>query len=106
MKTTKRIMSLILSLAMILSIAVGFNLTAVADDDVLTYGDYEYSIKENSTVKITGYTGTQSKLDIPSTINGKKVTSIGEDAFSGCENLTNVTIPNSVTWIGECAFEY
>lgn len=52
MKTTKRIMSLILSLAMILSIAVGFNLTAVADDDVLTYGDYEYSIKENSTVKI------------------------------------------------------
>jgi len=32
------------------------------------------------------------------------VTSIGEEAFSGSNNLKSVTIPNSVTDIGEYAF--
>ena len=34
------------------------------------------------------------------------VTTVGEDAFSGCNNLASVTIGNSVTTIGEYAFEY
>ena len=52
------------------------------------------------------YSGTVS---IPSAVlyNGVtyNVTSIGYMAFRVCRNLTFVTIPNSVTSIGNCAFE-
>ncbi len=41
---------------------------------------------------------------IPSEINGKKVTQISSRAFANCKYLTNVTIPDSVEYIGEEAF--
>ena len=68
-----------------------------------TYGDYEYEILDDGTVEITRYNGKSQTITIPNTINGKKVTSIGEFAFRYCSVLT-VTIPNSITSIGSCAF--
>ncbi len=41
---------------------------------------------------------------IPSRINGRPVTAIGNGAFMKCEGLTSVTIPDSVTAIGALAF--
>jgi len=58
----------------------------------------------NATITITGYTGPGGTVAIPSTINGLPVTSIGEEAFWNCTRLTSVTIPNSVTAIGDGAF--
>ncbi len=61
-----------------------------------------YSIT-NGAITITGYTGAGGAVSIPSTINGLPVTSIGTNAFEGT-SLTSVTIPASVTNIGEYAF--
>lgn len=69
-----------------------------------TYGDYEYKILDDGTVEITKYSGTDEKVVVPSTINGKKVTSIGKSAFFYCKSITSIVIPNSVTSIGENAF--
>jgi hypothetical protein len=54
-------------------------------------------------ITITGYTGTNADVVIPSAINGLPVTEIGEVAFS-YGSLSSVTIPNSVTSIGGQAF--
>lgn len=60
------------------------------------------------TVTITKYTGTESTVILPSTINSTinswPVTKIGEDAFQDNTTITSVTIPDSVTEIGSNAF--
>jgi hypothetical protein len=53
------------------------------------------------TITITGYTGPGGAVTIPTTINGLPVTSVGDRAFSGLNNLTGVTIPDSVTNLGD-----
>lgn len=57
------------------------------------------------TIIITGYTGVDGTLIVPTTINFLPVTSIGGQAFCGYSNLTNAVIPNSVTSIGTSAFQ-
>lgn len=56
------------------------------------------------TVTITKYTGTESTVILPSTINSWHVTKIGEDAFQDNTTITSVTIPANVTEIGSNAF--
>ena len=76
--------------------------------DVGNNGDFVYA-EYSSTITITGYTGNGGAVNIPSTIKGKPVVSIGDNAFFDTQSytgkgLTSVTIPNSVTSIGESAF--
>jgi hypothetical protein len=59
----------------------------------------------NGTITITGYTGSRGDVIIPNTINGLPVTSIGDWAFNGT-SLASITIPDSVTSIGNSVFFY
>lgn len=58
----------------------------------------------NGAITITGYTGSNTSVAIPATINGYPVVAIGNTAFGGMSSIANVTIPNSVTNIGAFAF--
>lgn len=73
----------------------------IDDEAVVTYRGTSYSQYSNE------YSGT---VNIPSTVTHDgityPVTTIGENAFRGCNTLTSVIIPNSVTTIEEEAFFY
>lgn len=61
---------------------------------------FAYTTNADNTITITGYTGSGGDVTIPGTINGYRVTAIGDNAFYLRTNLTSVTIPASVTSIG------
>lgn len=64
---------------------------------------FEYTIADNSVV-INSYKGAEKEIIIPESINGKTVLSISENAFSNCNSLISVTIPDCVINIGNTAF--
>jgi hypothetical protein len=56
-------------------------------------------------ITITGYTGPGGAVTIPTNINGLTVTAIGLEAFLGNTNMSSLTIPCTVTSIGESALD-
>jgi BspA type Leucine rich repeat region (6 copies) len=72
---------------------------------VATHAQFIYTTN-NSTITITGYTGSGGVVTIPNTINGMPVTDIGDYAFSSKTGIINITIPNSVTALLNYAFAY
>lgn len=55
-------------------------------------------------IMIEKYTGTAENVVIPAELDGKRVVSIGLDAFKYCRVLKSVSIPGSVVSIGGNAF--
>lgn len=81
------------------------SISASAEDD-LKYGDYYYTVLDDGTVMITGFEGTGRTVNIPETINKKRVTVIGARAFDSCSKIATLTIPKTVKTIKSGAFQY
>ena len=109
------------------------NMGAEQNTAVNGENEFSYRVLEGNTAEIIAYVGNGTKLVIPSEIDGYKIikianfafcammnpkyysltsveitdgiTSIGQGAFSGCSNLSCISVPNSVTEIGDNAFE-
>lgn len=111
----------------------GYNLTerggefiCVKDEDKQekTCGDFKYYLDENGCAVISGYTGSEENLlNIPAELDGYKVVKIGGGAFDNRAEFPSrpldevlakedgfgfkeVSLPSTVTEIGDCAFAY
>lgn len=101
----RRVVSFLLSMAVVLAAVPFVGFTSAAGPFVAeAAGDFEYRILPDDTVQITGYTGSDASVVIPSEIDGKKVTEIGYQAFRNHATITDMTIPQGVTTVAESAF--
>ena len=102
----RKMLSILLLAALVIALLPQGILLVSADGD----GGIVYPVEggnlyfDKDAGMITSCDKTVTKADIPAEINGVPVTRIDTWAFSYCDALTMVTIPNSVTSIGRYAF--
>lgn len=105
----KKVLALLLAVFMVSGTVLSpMNMTEVKAEEATEENSenqtFRYKVLEDGTIEIIGLENYSVKeLIIPSEIDGKKVTSIGEEAFYG-EYITSVEIPDTVTHIGDYAF--
>lgn len=71
--------------------------------------DYDYSYKtlRDGTLRLYQYEGLDTQITVPDTINGKKVTVLGNSTFQNCivaKNIKSVVLPDTLTTIEKNAF--
>lgn len=65
---------------------------------------FTYSIISGSDIRITGYTGTETAVTVPSEIDGYTVKNIYNYAFRGNTSIRKVVVSSGITGVGYGAF--
>lgn len=93
-----RILSAFLAVAMLLTLLPAAAFAAPAPES-----DFEYGASNGRAI-IRKYKGAGGTIEIPATLGGDPVTGIKMQAFIECTSLKSVSMPESMTWIGDSAF--
>lgn len=99
-----KVPALIFVLLMLLSATAAIIGPSAGTASAATYGDFEYMFIDGANVKITGYNGPGGAVAIPPYIDDMVVAEIAEAAFQNEREITSVSIPDSVTTLGDGAF--
>ena len=104
MKRIKQIASIATTILSISAVSLSAGITAEAATGTGTYNGLKYSYDTSADkAVITGYTGSASSVEIPSTLSGCKVREIADEAFE-FKHVISVSMPNTLQKIGQYAF--
>ena len=95
-KRRRRILAAVLVLCIMAGMAAWPEGAQRVQAEELTYGDFAYEVLEDGTVSVTKYTGADAMVTVPDFIDGKSVTEIGEAAFRDCKNIVKITLPSAL----------
>ena len=92
-------------------VAILFGMATTTAQQFFKNGKIRYYVNGNNTVEVYQYDDRKAQaLEIPATVKKGKttyhVTSIGNDVFQGCTNLTSVVLPAGLEHIGRRTFGY
>lgn len=79
----------------------------LAVEGELVSGNFKYTLYDGNYAKITGYVykPTDPMLDIPETLDGHVVETIGINAFKDCSSFARIAFPSTLVTIEEGAFD-
>ena len=116
----KKILAILLAVVMLCALAsckkgedseVGEDRLELIDEEVYideeTGDEFVYDVNEAGKYEIIGFTSksnTAHKIEIPAAIDNVEVSGIGKSAFKANNQITEVVIPDSITYIGDLAF--
>ena len=84
---------------------IAINGSVIWRKDCITLNDIVYKISDNSVSVLSCPNKQIEKIEIKSEIDGLPVTSISIGAFGRCSQATNVSMPNTIQYIGHYAFD-
>ncbi|MCL2370747.1 MAG: leucine-rich repeat domain-containing protein [Firmicutes bacterium] len=85
----------------------GLNITPITNDNYAIFGHGIFSLLPNGTYELRGFRNNfriSGHITIPSRFGGRYITRIGSNAFANQQGLTSVTLPNTLTAMGNNAF--
>ncbi|MGN0527234.1 MAG: leucine-rich repeat domain-containing protein [Acutalibacteraceae bacterium] len=119
MTAMKKPLSVLMAILLVFTFIAAVPVTVFAADDeevVLSQeeielnkkvdGDYEYVITNGgSETMLIKYTGTDSKVTLPSKLGGLSLTAVGDGAFAGNTTVEEVKLDNSILTLGNEVFK-
>ena len=100
---------LIVGISVIIIAAISVTLCLIlgngkpSEREVFIRGDFEYSLIDEYNVEIVGYVGDSKNVSIPTALQGKIVLSIGDYAFASSD-IKSVDFGDFIEYIGDYAF--
>ena len=92
----------------VLAVALGMLVVFACPQHALadtTSDGYEYTVNSDGvTATLTGYSGSATDLDVPSTFDGYTVTAIGNSAFASNRKLVSITLPSTIATCSSSEF--
>ena len=67
-------------------------------------GEYRYRVLGDGTAEITECTSKSKLIEIPSELDGRVVSSLGDQSFYLLHNVEEIRVPDSIRRIGDYVF--